>query len=71
MTTSGFMIGGRGEPKETAAEKAARLERERALLELGREDIRAGRCISGDELEARLKAFARGELRKPRRRAKP
>lgn len=57
MTTSGFITGGPKAPRETAEERAARLARERKVLESAREDIRAGRCISGPELDAFLDWF--------------
>ncbi|MBX3483522.1 hypothetical protein [Phenylobacterium sp.] len=58
MTTSGFMTGGPRRQRETSAQREARLAREHEMLEAAREDIRAGRCISGLELEAWLKAWA-------------
>jgi hypothetical protein len=45
---------------ETEAEHAARLARERALLNEGFEDIRAGRALTGAELDAWLNRFAQG-----------
>ena len=38
----------------TAARRKARLAREAELLAEGRADIRAGRCLSGDALDAWL-----------------
>ena len=65
MTTDGFRERDPPPWPETADERAARLEREREMLEVGRQDLRAGRFITGPKLEARLQAFVRGELRKP------
>lgn len=42
------------EPAAAAARRKARLAREAELLEEGRADIRAGRCLSGDALETWL-----------------
>lgn len=39
------------------ARRKMRLARETALLEVGRADIRAGRCLSGDALEAWLEGL--------------
>lgn len=53
-----------GEPAqrtETEAERAARLAHERALLEEAYEDVRAGRVIADDEVDAWLDRFVRGE----------
>lgn len=44
----------RKDPAAEAARREARRAREAALLEEGRADIRAGRCLSGDDLEAWL-----------------
>ena len=45
---------------ETEAERTARLARERALLDEGFEDIRAGRALTGADLDAWLDRFAQG-----------
>ena len=47
-------------PAETETARAARLAHERALLHEGFEDIRAGRCLTGAELDAWLDRFAQG-----------
>jgi len=47
---------------ETEAERTARLARERALLEEAREDVRAGRVIAADDVDAWLDRFTSGEL---------
>ena len=46
---------------ETDAERAARLAHERALLDEAREDVRAGRVIADEDVDAWLDRFARGE----------
>jgi hypothetical protein len=46
---------------ETHAERRARIAYERALLDEARADIAAGRVIGGEEAEAILAAFERGE----------
>lgn len=46
---------------ETRAERAARLAYERALLDEARADVVAGRLVGGEEAQAVLEAFARGE----------
>jgi hypothetical protein len=56
----------RTKQQETPAVREARLGYERALLDEGRADLDAGRCLSGDALEAWLDAFAGdGELPSP------
>lgn len=52
-----------GEPAprtETEVERIARLKHERVLLEEGLEDIRAGRYLTGAELDTWLDRFAQG-----------
>ncbi len=52
-----------GEPArqaETESERAVRLARERILLEQGFADIRAGRSLTGAELDAWLERFVQG-----------
>ena len=46
---------------ETEAERVARLARERALLDEAREDVRAGRVIADEDVDAWLHRFTRGE----------
>lgn len=46
---------------ETDAERAARLEWERAMIEEAREDVRAGRVIPDGEVDAWLDRLVRGE----------
>ena len=46
---------------ETEAERAARLAHERALLDEAREDVRAGRVIADEDVDAWLDRFVRGE----------
>jgi predicted transcriptional regulator len=48
-------------PVETAEQRAERLERERAMLAVGEEDLAAGRYLEGEEAEAWLDAWVRGE----------
>jgi hypothetical protein len=56
------------QPADVAARRKARLAREAALLEEGREDIRAGRCIGGDDVDAWLEGLdGAEELRVPER----
>ncbi len=59
-TTTTPLAGEPGRQTETEAERAARLARERALLEEGFEDIRAGRYLTGAELDTWLERFAQG-----------
>ncbi|TVR06106.1 MAG: hypothetical protein EA385_16860 [Salinarimonadaceae bacterium] len=57
---------------ETEAEKLARVAYERALIEEARADLDAGRVVRGDEAEAALEAFVRGEpLQIPDAKASP
>lgn len=46
---------------ETDAEREARLAHERELIEEAREDVRAGRVIHDEDVDAWLDLFVRGE----------
>lgn len=46
---------------ETVAARAARLAHERALLDEAREDVRAGRVIADEDVDAWLDRFVRDE----------
>lgn len=46
---------------ETDAERSSRLEHERALLDEAREDVRAGRVVADEDVDAWLDLFVRGE----------
>jgi len=60
-TMSESLVSQPAERSETAPQRAARLAEERELLEVGREDLRAGRSLSGPELEAWLNRWAVGD----------
>ncbi len=46
---------------ETEAERAGRLVHERALLDEAREDVRTGRVIADENVDAWLERFVRGK----------
>lgn len=61
MTTHFLRRDSSGALPETRAERQARLAYERALLDEARADVAAGRVVEGDEAEAIIDAFLRGE----------
>ena len=59
-STSNPLAGAPAPRTETEAERAARRAHERVLLEGGFEDIRAGRYLTGAELDTWLDRFVQG-----------
>ena len=52
--TRGFLAGSPATHEETGAERAIRLAHERALLAEAREDVRAGRVVADEDVDAWL-----------------